>query len=175
MTYLFYLGLSLGLITAQTTIVYWLPVFSHFYDLLIPFVLYLGLYRSMRESMPIVFFLGFIMDNLSGTPFGLYTTAYFWIFVIVNGGIKFLHVGNQILLLIVIVSGVLIENSIIVGTIILLGRNPYFPAQDFRSIVFQVLWALFTGPLILLLIRYTHRQYEKWTDKLVAVFGDTGE
>ena len=175
MTYLFYLGLSLGLITVQTTMVYWLPAFSHFYDLLIPFVLYLGLYRSMRESVPVLFFLGFIMDNLSGTPFGLYTTAYFWIFVIVNGGIKFLHVGNQILLLIVIVSGVLIENSIIVGTIILLGRNPYFPTQDFRSIIFQVLWALFTGPLILLLIRYTHRQYEKWTDKLVATFGDSGE
>ena len=175
MTYLFYLGLSLCLITVQTTMVYWLPAFSHFYDLLIPFVLYLGLYRSMRESVPVLFFLGLIMDNLSGTPFGLHTTAYFWIFVIVNVGVKFLHVGNQILLLIVIVSGVLIENSIIVGTIILLGRNPYFPAQDFRSIIFQVLWALFTGPLILLLIRYTHRQYEKWTDKLVAAFGDSGE
>jgi len=174
MTYLFYLGLSLGLITVQTTMIYWLPAFSHFYDLLIPFVLYLGLYRSIRESVPVLFLLGLIMDHLSGTPFGLYTTAYFWIFVIVNGGIKFLHVGNHILLLIVIVSGVLIENSIIVGTIILLGRNPYFPAQGFRSIIFQVLWALFTGPLILLLIRYTHRQYEKWTDKLVATFGDSG-
>ncbi len=175
MTYLFYLGLSLGLITVQTTMVNWLPAFNHFYDLLIPFVLYLGLYRSMRESVPVLFFLGLIMDNLSGTPFGLYTTAYFWIFVIVNGGIKFLHVGNQILVLIVIVSGVLIENSIIVGTIILLGRNPYFPAQDFRSIVFQILWALLTGPLILFLIRYTHRQYEKWTDKLVAGFGESRE
>ena len=52
------------------------------------------------------------MDNLSGSPFGLFITVYFWIFVIVSWGTKFLHVGNRILILIVVAAGVLIENFV---------------------------------------------------------------
>ena len=42
---------------------YW-PLMNSFYDLLIPFVIYLGIARPARESLPFIIFLGFIMDNI---------------------------------------------------------------------------------------------------------------
>ena len=81
MNYLFNISACLFLVILQTTIIPYLPLLDKFYDLLIPFIVYLGLSRPVRESLPFVLFLGFIMDNLSGGPFGLYLTTYFWLFV----------------------------------------------------------------------------------------------
>ena len=100
------------------------------------------------------------MDNLSGSSFGLFITAYFWIFVLVSWGIKFLHVGNRILILIVAAAGVLIENFIFLGTIAVLGNDSQLPKEVFNIVGVQVLWAIFTGPVLLILIRCLHRVFE---------------
>jgi cell shape-determining protein MreD len=68
------------------------------YDLLIPFVIFLSICLPARECLPFILVLGFIVDNLSGSPFGLYLTFYFWLFVSMRWVIKYLRAGNKSLL-----------------------------------------------------------------------------
>ena len=169
MTYFFYAGLCLGLIIVQTTVMPALPVFRHFYDLLLPFVLYLGLYRFVREGLISVLVLGFVMDNLSGAPFGIYMSVYFWTFMLVSWGGGYLQVSNRILLFIVSAAGVLIQNLIFLGTMKLLGKDLQLPAGVvFDSLGNQVVWVLFTGPVFIVSIRFLHGRFEKWFEELAA-------
>ena len=72
MTHFFHICICFGLVILQTTIMPYFSLFDKFYDLLSPFVVYLSLFRSTRESVPVILFFGFIMDSLSGWAFGLY-------------------------------------------------------------------------------------------------------
>jgi rod shape-determining protein MreD len=154
MSYFFNISISLVLVILQTTVMPHLPLLGSFYDLLIPFIVFLGLSRPVRESLPFVFFLGFIMDNLSGTPLGLYLTAYFWLFVGVKGLTKLLQVGNRLFIIMLIVaSGVLVENLIILGTLTMLGPDKQLAGNAAKTVTIQVLWAIWTGPIFLLFFR----------------------
>lgn len=172
MHYLFYLGLCLFLIILQTAIAPYFSIFKQFYDLLLLVVLYLSLYRPARESLPIIFLLGLVMDNLSGSSFGLFITVYFWIFIIVSWGMKFLHVGNRILILIVVAAGVLIENFIFLGSIAILGKGSPLPKEVLDNVGTQTLWAIVTGPVLLVLIRYLHKRFEEWLNELIEVWNE---
>ncbi len=76
MRYGFCIGTCLFLIIVQTTLLPDIPLFRGMYDLLIPFVILISICLPVGESLPFVLILGLIMDNLSGTPFGLYVTFY---------------------------------------------------------------------------------------------------
>jgi cell shape-determining protein MreD len=116
MRYGFYIGTCLFLIIIQTTLFAYFNVFAGMYDLLIPFVIFISICLPLRESLPFVLILGLIMDNLSGSPFGLYLTFYFWLFVGVRWILKFLRVSNKFFLALVVVVAVLIQNLLIIGT-----------------------------------------------------------
>ena len=159
MNYFFNISACLFLVILQTTIIPYLPLLDKFYDLLIPFIVYLGLSRPIRESLPFVLFLGFIMDNLSGGPFGLYLTTYFWLFVGVKGVTTFIQVGNRLLIITLIVaSGVLFENLISLGAFAVLGSRQQFAGDALEIVAVQVLWAIFTGSLFLLFFRNVQSQ-----------------
>lgn len=163
----FYIGVCLCLIIIQTTIIPYLPLLNRCYDLLIPFIAYLGLSRPLRESLPLVFFLGFIMDNISGSPFGLYLTIYFWVYIGVKGITKLLQVGDRLVIMtLIVVGGVVAENLIFIGTFAVLGPDRQFAADTATEVVFQVAWAVFTGPLLLILFRDTHN----WLDAGIKAF-----
>ena len=66
----------------------------------------------MRESLPIIIILGLIMDQLSGSPFMLHVTAYFWVYISLRWITKVLQVGNRFRLPFIVSVGVLIENFI---------------------------------------------------------------
>ena len=154
MNYFFNISTCLFLVILQTTVMPYLPLLHSFYDLLIPFIVFLGLSRPVRESLPFIFFLGFIMDNLSGSPFGLYLTAYFWLFVGVKGITKLLQVGNRLFIITLIVAtGVLIENLIFLGTLTILGPDQQLAGDAAKTVTIQILWAIWTGPIFLLLLR----------------------
>ncbi len=172
MRYVFYMGLGLFLILLQTALMPYLSTFNQFYDLLLLIVLYLSLYRPARESLPIVFFLGLVMDNLSGSFFGLFITAYFWIFVIVSWGTRFLHVGSRILVFTVVAAGVLIENFIFLGSIVILGKGFQLPKEVFNTVGMQTFWAIITGSVFLILIRYLHKKFEEWFNELINTWNE---
>jgi cell shape-determining protein MreD len=94
MRYCFYIGTCLLLIIVQTTVLTYSNAIGGIYDLLIPFVIFLSICMPVRECLPFILVLGFIVDNLSGSPFGLYLTFYFWLFVGMRWIIKYLRAGN---------------------------------------------------------------------------------
>jgi cell shape-determining protein MreD len=149
MKYGIFIGTCLLLIILQTTILPYFNFFTGIYDLLIPFVIFICICLPLRESLPFVLILGLIMDNLSGSPFGLYLTFYFWLLVGVRWIIKFLRVGNKLLLSVVAVVAVLVENTLIIGTFALSGSGWQLPADAFKNIALQFFWAMATAPLFL--------------------------
>ena len=173
MSYFFNISVCLFLVILQTTVMPYLPLMDSFYDLLIPFVVFLGLSRPVRESLPFVFFLGFIMDNLSGSPFGLYLTAYFWLFIGVKGITKLLQVRNRLFIVTLIVAaGVLIENLIFLGTLTILGPDQQLSGNAARTVTIQVLWAIWTGPIFFVVLRGVQKRLDA---AFKAVYARKGE
>ena len=168
MTYCFYICVCLCLVIFQTTIIPHISLFNNFYDLLVPFIIYLGLFRSARESIPFILVLGFLMDNLSGAPFGLYVTTYFWLFIIVKLVIRYLHARNNILLLFIVAAGVLMENIIFIASVSIPGPDLQFSAITIRTVIFQILWAVCTGFFFLIFFNHIHKKLEKWFNEIIA-------
>ena len=162
MTYCLHIFIGLCLIVIQTTVMPHFPLFERFYDLLAPFVIYLSIFRPVRESMVIVFVFGFFMDIISGGPFGIYLTAYVWMFIGVRWAITFLHVGDGLLLPVVVTAGVLMENLVFIGTSAMFEQSSRISETMVSTIIVQVLWAIFTGPLFLMLFNASHRRWNLW-------------
>jgi rod shape-determining protein MreD len=112
--------------------------------------------------------LGFLMDNLSGGPFGLYLTTYFWLFIVVKLVIKYLHARNNILLLFIVAAGVLMENIIFIASVSMSGPDSRFLAITIRTVIFQILWAGCTGFFFITFFNHIHKKLEKWFNGLIA-------
>ncbi len=161
MRYCFNIGICLVLVILQTTVMPYLSVLDRFYDLLIPFLVYLGLFRPVHEGLLFVCFLGFIMDNLSGGPFGLYLTSYFWLLIGAKGITQLLQVGKHMFIITFIVAaGVLVQNLIFLGSFAIFSPEQQFAGDAFKIVAVQILWALLTGSVFLIIFRNTHN----WLD-----------
>ena len=157
MSYCFNIGICLVLVILQTTVMPYLSLLDSLYDLLIPFIVYLGLFRPVREGLLFVCFLGFIMDNLSGSSFGLYLTSYFWLFIGVKGITQLLQVGKRLFIITFIVAaGVLAENLIFLGSFAIFSPEQPLAGDAVKIVTAQVLWALLTGSVFLIIFRNTH-------------------
>ena len=166
MTYCFHVGICLCLVLFQTTVMPYFHLFDRFYDLLAPFVIYLSLFQSLRQSIPVILFFGFLMDSLSGGPFGLYLTTYIWLFIGVKWIITFLHLGDSLLLPFVVAAGVLLQNCIFIGTIAMFEPGTQFLSAAISTVTVQVLWAIFTGPIFLMFFNYSYGRWNKWLKKV---------
>lgn len=162
MTYFFHISISLFLVIVQTTVIPYIPLFHQFYDLLCPFVIYLSISRSTREGIPVILFLGFVMDNISGGTFGLYLTTYIWLFIGVRWIITFLHLNDSFLLPFVVAAGVLMENLIFVGTHAMFEPGSWRSSPVLDTIGVQVLWAVVTGPVLLMFFNYANKKWNQW-------------
>jgi len=157
MSYCFNIAVCLVLVILQTTVMPYLSLLDRFYDLLIPFIVYLGLLRPVREGLLFVCFIGFIMDNISGSPFGLYLTSYLWLFAGVKAITQLLQVGKRVFAITLIVAaGVLVENLIFLGSLAIFSPEQQFAGDAIKIVAVQVLWALLTGALFLIVFRNTH-------------------
>jgi cell shape-determining protein MreD len=168
MTYCFYICACLCLVIFQTTIIPHISLFNNFYDLLIPFVIYLGFFRPARESILFILVLGFLMDNLSGGSFGLYITTYFWLFIIVKSVVKYVHKRNNIFLLFIVAAGVLMENIIFIASVSISGTDSQFFTITIRTVIFQILWAACTGFFFIIFFNHIHKKLEKWFNEIIA-------
>ena len=146
----------------QTTLPMHFAMFGGMYDLFLLFVIYLGFYRTIREGFPFVIFFGLAMDALSGGPFGLYLTSYFWLYISILGMIGFMRVGNNMILPLVVVGSILFQNIIFLGTMTLFVPEAKIPVFLYRNVLTQVLWSVITGPILILLFHRAHVVLEKW-------------
>jgi cell shape-determining protein MreD len=153
MIYGYHLTICLLLIIFQTTLA---AIGGHvyLYDLLAPFVVYLGVHRLPREAIPILVLAGLAMDGISGGVFGVHLSAYLWMYAGVRRAIQFLHVGNVILLPVLVAGGVFFQGVVVAFSAVVLAAAPWPVESMFPVISKQVLWGVLTGPfLILLFIR----------------------
>jgi hypothetical protein len=162
MIYLFYTAVFFCVVIFNTTLVAQLPVFYGFYDPLLMVVIYLGFYRSVRESLPFVIGFGIVMDGISGGTFGLYLTSYFWLYAFILWLTQYVRVNNMMILPGAVLSGVVIQNAIFLGSVTLLDPNVSIPSFSVNLMMIQLVWSVFTGPLFIIFLRTASNKLEKW-------------
>ena len=160
MTVIIYIVTGFCLAILQTTVLPGLPLLDRCYDLLIPYIIYLGLNCSPRVGMVLALTFGLVMDNLSGGPFGLYLVIYFWLFAGFRWMRKYLHAGHILLLPFVIAAAVLIENVALLGTVTLIQPEFTFPGNAWALMSAQIVWALVSGPVLLWLFGVLCNRWE---------------
>ena len=168
MSYIFYILTALTLLIFQTSLMTSLDVFSDFCNLEAVFVVYLSLFRPWREGMMAAFFAGLLTDTLSGGPWGVYTTAYLWLFAGIKWLVGYLHAENFILIPFIITGGLLFENAILVIVLAIVNKGLYFPQEVFHSVMVQLMWSFFAGPFILLGIKSVQKKWDSWAARFVS-------
>lgn len=167
MTYLLHSVLGLLLIVFQTAIRPQIGFVTGIYDVLIAYVLFLGLFRPLKEALTMALVFGFIMDSLSGGPFGLFLTTYFWLVLISRQITRFLHPGNLVLRFFIVGFGVIVQNGVYIGVAMFL-EGPAFSLSPIKqAAVTQLLWALATG---FVLVTVFHRCQRMWDGFLGTYF-----
>ena len=162
MNYGYHAILTLVLILLQTAVLPTVPFLDRFYDLLIPFVIYLGLFRPTKEGLIVILLAGTAMDGLSGGPFGLFLTSFVWTLLGVKWVITFLHARSTLIMIFVVALGVLFENIVSLGTIGVLMPDAQFPLSAPHAVFEQLVLALITGPFFLMLIDRGHDKWCHW-------------
>lgn len=162
MTYLFHIAVCLVLIVFQTAVKPQVMLLAGFYDVLTAYVIYLGLYHRVREILPIILISGIIMDTISGSPLGLFLTAYLWTFLLTRWTTRLIHQDNLVLRFFIVAVGVLIQTGVYTGTTLLLGHAHLFAAPTLAATATQTLWALATGAILITLFRKVHTLWERF-------------
>ena len=168
MNYLLYIFSCLVLILIQTTVIHDLPLFNGFYDLLIVVVIFLGLYRNLRESIPVILFAGFIMDNLYNGPFGLYLTVYLWLYACIRWSSVYFNVRSILFLAFIVPAGVLFENIIFLGSFAMFNSGSFHHSGIYSVVAEQIVWAMITGPALIMLLNFSHSIWSKWFNMQVS-------
>ena len=162
MMFCFHILIALSLIIIQTSIIPFHGIFQRFYDLLLVFVIFLGLYRPLREGVPAVIILGFIMDSLSGSPLGIYTTSYIWIYGGCIWFLKLFHVHNRLFLIMMVAMAVALENFIFIIGLFLQTDNLDASNILLPMIFIQLVWAISTAPWLIIFINYMQKNLAQW-------------
>ncbi len=161
MHFLVYFIFSVLLICIQTTLLPAFPRLFAQYDLLIPLVVYLTLFRSSVGILPVVLISGCLMDLLSGGFAGVYIAVYILILICFRNATVYFHFKNPILYQIVIVFSVVIENLIFGLVIFLQTFTVSFSFYSGRVLVTHILWALVSSPLIYYMFDYVFNGIDK--------------
>lgn len=175
MTYLVYIIVFFCLMLFQTTV---LPAFfnaANIYDIMIVFIIYMGFFRSVVESIPVVIILGIVMDCFSGGAFGIYITTYLWLYAVVTVIIQYLHVDSSLLIPFAISIGVIWENCIILMTVAIRNFEISFSAFFAKILAVQILGAVFTGPFVFFIIKNCHSRCEDWFRKISDKYSQSGD
>jgi rod shape-determining protein MreD len=172
MTVCFHILVTLTLVIIQTTLIPYFSLFQRFYDLPLLFVIYLGLYRPLREGFTTIIILGLVMDSLCGSPLGVYLTSYFWIYSGCIWFLTFLQVHNTMLLSLIVALAIVFENLIfIIGLILQTESFDVFNAI-LPATLSQVLWSLITAPWLILFFGATQNRLIHMQKQLIQWYND---
>lgn len=158
-----YLGIGVGVVVVQTTVLT-LPRFEGvFYDLLIPMVVFARLNLSGARAGALILAEGFVMDLFSGGPFGLYMTVYFWIFVGVRGISRVCDVQGAVFRSLLIAACVLMEHALFCIFFSASGNAPPALLSHLGPVLWQVVFGGVSGPaLVQALERLNGRLKAAW-------------
>ncbi len=149
MNYVLQIALGLFLVLFQTTAPgQAVPVLSA-YDLLVPFVLYAGLFRPLREGFIVVFVCGLFMDVYSGAPPWILLTSYCWMFMISRWLPLFLHADNLLFLIALCAGSVLFQEIILQVVLYFMGVKVEIPGSFLGMVLKATICGGLSGPLII--------------------------
>jgi cell shape-determining protein MreD len=166
MTYGFHILVGFLLIVFQTCFAPLTALPGDVYDLQVALMIYLVLFRPIRENLFAAVFIGAAMDSISAAPFGVYSMAYLLILISGTWTVRFLQSGNRYLLPFFVMYGVVMENLIFAGVCFLPGSAVRPPADAMASLGEQAIWALLTGAFLVRGIRLLHRFWLRWMKEL---------
>jgi rod shape-determining protein MreD len=158
MNYFLYLAGGLLLVICQTTLLPLLPVTRHFFDLLLPLVIYLAVFRPLHEALPFTLFLGILVDNLSGGPFGLYVTSYVWLLIGARLAAMVVRAENPIMLVLLLIAAVAAQNGLFLAVLGSAGSGNLWGGFALRVMTEQIGWVLLIGPFLAWGMRHVHRR-----------------
>ena len=165
MNYFFNFLVCMVSVILQTVIFPGLPLLDRMYDPVIPFVIFLGLYRPVPESLVTLLAVGLVMDGLSGGAVGLYPSAYLWIYLTLLWLVRYLHLVDSILLPFVVAAGVLLQNAVF-GAATVLGNWPVqVSGHVLTTVGAQFLLAVGTGPFVLVFYKAANDAWQRWTGR----------
>lgn len=149
------------LICLQTTIFYNVSDMLCLYDLLIPPVVYLTLFRPYKAELVTIIIAGIIMDLLSEAPMGFYLITYTAILLVFQKSKKYFHVRNMGLFLIVSVIGILTEYCLFNVFTTIQAMTMDVSSHVIQTVLFQVMWAFPTVPFIYLILNYGFKGFDQ--------------
>ena len=172
MVYLFYLLVGIFLLIVQTTVLPVWPFLDQSIDLLVPLVIYIGISRSHRESIPLILLLGFLVDNLSGSPLLLYMMIYFWLLIGVWLALQFFQIGTYLRLAVLVVLGVLLKHLILILFFYVYLPDFHVPPARLGTIGLQLIWAALLGPLLIAIFEHLNAALYKRLGRPTAAEAD---
>lgn len=175
MTYAFYTFLALVLIVFQTAILPRLVNLGGFFDLPVTLVIYLGLFRPVRESIVFIVAFGIVIDSLSASPFLLYVTTYFWVYVAVRWLNGVLQIGMRFRFPVIVTLGVLVENAVIFLAVGTHSTELQSLSTLAMQIIVQLIWALFLGSLFVILFAFLYERWEQLVGEYIVRRSDMND
>lgn len=154
MRYLIYFLVSAVLISLQTTIIPALPLLLTPYDILIPFVVYLTLFRPLSEGLPVIVLTGCAMDMLSGAVAGIYLIIFIWILLLFKRAKIYFHLKDPVLFKMIVIISILIENFIFGLYLSLKAVSFDLSLYACQILLIQLVWAIITSPFFYLIFNY---------------------
>jgi rod shape-determining protein MreD len=161
MNYFIYITCGLFMAICQTTVVPRLAFVGYCFDLVLPVVIYLATFRPLHEALTFTAFLGVLMDNLSGGPFGLYLTSYVWLFLAARAAATVVRAENPIMIVLILIGAVATQNALFFAILGASGRADLSPTFAVRVLIEQIGWVLLIGPFLAWGIRAMHRYSSK--------------
>ncbi|MCU0561788.1 MAG: hypothetical protein MUD16_16560 [Desulfobacterales bacterium] len=148
-----YIGICLVIVVCRTALLPFLAATERFFDPFLAVVVYLAVFRPLHECLPLILFAGILMDTLSGGPFGLYLTSYVWLFIALSLTTAVIRMESPILLVVMMVSGVLLQNVVFIATMTAFELTLPRPGDMLGVFTEQVGWVLLVGPLLAVVMR----------------------
>lgn len=174
MNYFTYTTCGLFMVICQTTIIPRLGVVGYFFDLVLPVVIYLAAFRPLHEALLFTVFLGVVMDNLSGGPFGLYLTSYVWLFIGARTAATVVRAENPIMIVLILIGAVAAQNALFFAVLGTAGLGYFSERFAARIAIEQIGWVLLIGPFLACGIRAAHRYASQRVKKTAVGFPPEG-
>jgi hypothetical protein len=92
--------------------------------------------------------------------------TYIWLYAAMRWLSRFLHTGNILLSAVAVAVGVGFESALLIGYMIILSPDAIIPPDAAKTILLQIIWALVTGPAILIFIGRSQRRLDTWRAKI---------
>jgi hypothetical protein len=145
------LGFAMGIILIgfQTSLIAVLPPWLSFYNLLIPYVIFLSLFRPTSETLLQIFWVGAIMDMLSVAPRLIYLIIFLCLFVLFRNIRTYFQLLDSYLFVILIAVGIAFEHLVFNMVFLMRGFPVEKPLFTVYVVLIHLLWAAVTGPLVL--------------------------